>query len=250
MMPILETQDLTHVFPDGTVAIENISLKINAGEFVVIAGANGSGKTVLARHLNGLLQPTKGQVLIDGQPINKNFVEARKKVGLVFQDPDRQFVGQTVAEDVAFGPENLSLPPAQVEAIVKTALEVVGLSPFAQQNPRVLSGGQKRKLSIAGILAMRPKVIIFDEPFTGLDYPGVVQVLKQIVDLHELGHTILLITHELEKVLAHADRLLIIYKGKLVEDDKPETVVYRSEKYGVRMPLRKGEEVKEMSWLI
>lgn len=248
-MPLIETQNLTHVFPDGTVAIENINLKIYAGEFVIIAGANGSGKTVLARHLNGLLQPTKGQVLIEGQPICKNIVNARKKVGLVFQDPDRQFVGQTVTEDVAFGPENLNLPPTQVETVVKASLEVVGLSPFSRQNPHVLSGGQKRKLAIAGILAMKPKIIIFDEPFTGLDYPGVVQVLQQILHLHAMGHTILLITHELEKVLAHADRLVIIYKGHLVEDGKPEAVVYRSERYGVRMPLRKGEEVKEMSWL-
>ena len=248
-MPIIETQNLTHVFPDGTVAIENINLKIHAGEFVIIAGANGSGKTVLARHLNGLLKPTKGQVLLEGQPITKNIIEARKKVGLVFQDPDRQFVGQTVAEDVAFGPENLNLPPARVEKRVNAALEVVGLSPFSHHNPYVLSGGLKRKLAIAGILAMKPKIIIFDELFTGLDYPGVVQVLKQILELHEMGHTILLITHELEKVLAHADRLVIIYKGKLVEDGKPEAVVYRSERYGVRMPLRKGEEVKEMSWL-
>ncbi|NLM38259.1 MAG: ABC transporter ATP-binding protein [Firmicutes bacterium] len=248
-MPILETQNLTHVFPDGTVAIDNINLKIYPGEFVVMAGANGSGKTVLARHFNGLLKPTKGQVLIDGQPITKNILEARKKVGLVFQDPDRQFVGQTVTEEVAFGPENLNLPPAQVEAMVKTALEVVGLNRFSQQNPYVLSGGLKRKLAIAGVLAMQPKIIVLDEPFTGLDYPGVVQVLQQILRLHEMGHTIILITHELEKTLAHAGRLVIINQGKLVEDGQPEAVVYRAEQYGIRMPLRKGEEVKDLTWL-
>ena len=227
-MPILETEDLTHIFPEGTVAIQDISLKINEGEFVVIAGANGSGKTVFARHLNGLLKPTKGRVLLDGEPITKNIVEARRKVGLVFQDPDSQFVGQTVAEDVAFGPENLNLPVKEVETIVKESLEAVGLSGFSSRSPHALSGGEKRKLAIAGILAMKPKIIIFDEPFTGLDYPGVVQVLKQIVQLHKKGHTILLITHELEKVLAHANRLGIMHKGKLVEDGKPEDVIYRS----------------------
>ena len=184
-MPILETEDLTHIFPEGTVAIQDISLKINEGEFVVIAGANGSGKTVFARHLNGLLKPTKGRVLLDGEPITKNIVEARRKVGLVFQDPDSQFVGQTVAEDVAFGPENLNLPVKEVETIVKESLEAVGLSGFSSRSPHALSGGEKRKLAIAGILAMKPKIIIFDEPFTGLDYPGVVQVLKQIVQLHK-----------------------------------------------------------------
>jgi biotin transport system ATP-binding protein len=248
-MPILETQNLTHVFPDDTVAIQNISLRINDGEFVVIAGANGSGKTVFARHLNGLLKPTKGKVFIDGKPINKNIVEARKKIGLVFQDSDSQIVGQTVAEDIAFGPENLNLPVAQVETIVKESLEVVGLSQFSTQNPHALSGGQKRKLAIAGILAMKPKIIIFDEPFTGLDYPGVLQILRQILQLHKMGKTILLITHELEKVLAHADRLVIIHKGKLVEDGKPEDVIYRSESYGVRMPLSNGERINSMTWL-
>lgn len=248
-MSIIETQDLTHIFPDGTVGIEQINLKINAGEFVIIAGANGSGKTVFARHLNGLLTPTKGQVLLDGQPITKNLIEARKKVGLVFQDPGRQFVGQTVAEEVAFGPENLNLPPAQVDSIVKASLALVGLSRFSHQSPRVLSGGLKRKLAIAGVLAMKPQIIILDEPFTGLDYPGVVQILQQILRLHAAGHTILLITHELEKVLAHAGRLVIFYQGRLVADGRPEAVVHGVERYGVRMPLRKGEEVKELSWL-
>lgn len=248
-MALLETQDLTHIFPDGTVAIQNINLKFNEGEFVVIAGANGSGKTVFARHLNGLLKPTKGKVLIDGEPITKNIVEARKKVGLVFQDPDSQIVGQTVAEDVAFGPENLNLPVDQVEAVVKESLEAVGLSRLSTRSPHTLSGGEKRRLAIAGILAMRPKIIILDEPFTGLDYPGVVQVLKQIIQLHKTGHTILLITHELEKILAHADRLVILHKGKLVEDGKPEDVIYRSENYGVRMPLRDGEKVAALTWL-
>lgn len=248
-MTILETQDLTHVFPDGTVAIQDISLKIKAGEFIVLAGANGSGKTVLARHLNGLLKPTEGRVLLDGKPISKNLAAARKKVGLVFQDPDSQIVGQTVAEDVAFGPENLNLPAAQVETLVKEALAAVGLSKFAAQNPHVLSGGEKRKLAVAGILVMKPKIIVFDEPFTGLDYPGVVQVLKEILRLHKEGHTILVITHELEKLLAHADRLLILYKGKLVEDGKVEEVIYRSESYGVRMPLRNGERIDSMTWL-
>src|SRR5690606_6091161 len=115
--------------------------------------------------------------------------------------------------------------------------------------PHALSGGEKRKLAIAGILAMKPKIIIFDEPFTGLDYPGVVQVLKQIVQLHKKGHTILLITHELEKVLAHANRLVIMHKGKLVEDGKPEDVIYRSENYGVRMPLNDGQKVAALTWL-
>ena len=248
-MPILEAQNLTHIFPDGTVAIEDITLRVNGGEFLIIAGANGSGKTVFIRHLNGLLVPTKGKVLLDGKPIAKNIVEARKKIGLIFQNSDSQIVGQTVAEDVAFGPENLRLPQAEVDRIVKEALEITGLSAFSMQNPHVLSGGQKRKLTVAGVLAMKPEIIIFDEPFAGLDYPGVVAVLTQIVSLHQAGHTIILVTHELEKTLAHADRLVIMHKGRLVEDGNPEEVIIRSESYGVRMPLRNGEEVGSLTWL-
>ncbi|MDR0424689.1 MAG: energy-coupling factor ABC transporter ATP-binding protein, partial [Clostridiales Family XIII bacterium] len=216
-MPVLEAQGLTHVFPDGTIAIDDISLKIGGGEFVIVAGANGSGKTVFIRHLNGLLIPTKGRVLIDGVPINKDIAAARRKIGLIFQDSDSQIVGQTVAEDVAFGPENLNLPRSEVERIVSHSLDAVGLGQHAAQSPHSLSGGQKRKLAIAGVLAMNPDVIMFDEPFTGLDFPGVRQVLKQIVRLHKAGHTIVLVTHELEKALAHADRLVIIHKGKLAE---------------------------------
>ena len=161
-MPILETQNLTHIFPDGTVAIEDINLRVNGGEFLVIAGANGSGKTVFIRHLNGLLVPTKGKVLLDGKPIAKNIVEARKKIGLIFQDPDSQIVGQTVEEDVSFGPENLRLPRAEIDKIVKEALEITGLGEFSMQDPHVLSGGQKRKLAVAGVLAMKPEIIIFE----------------------------------------------------------------------------------------
>jgi len=245
----LEARNLTHVFPDGAIAIRDISLQVHSGEFVIIAGANGSGKTVFIRHLNGLLVPTKGKVFIDGESIAKNIALARRKIGLIFQDPDSQIVGQTVAEDVAFGPENLNLPVTEVERIVRESLEAVGLGDLSTQNPHALSGGQKRKLSVAGVLAMKPDIIMFDEPFTGLDYPGVVQVLRQLVQLHKAGHTIILVTHELEKVLAHAGRLVIIHKGELVEDGKPEDVIYRAGNYGVRMPLRDGEEVGSLTWL-
>ena len=248
-MAILETQNLTHVFPDGTVAVEDINLEIKAGEFIIIAGANGSGKTVLVRHFNGLLSPTRGRVLLEGEPITKNITNARKQIGLIFQDSDSQIVSQTVAEDVAFGPENLNLAPGEVARRVQESLEVVGLSHLAQQNPHALSGGQKRKLAVAGVLAMKPRIIVFDEPFTGLDYPGVVQVLNQVLLLYKSGHTIILVTHELEKVLAHADRLIIMHEGRIVEDGHPGEIIGRSEKYGVRMPLGINEGLEAMTWL-
>jgi len=248
-MTHLETINLTHIFPNGTKAIENLSVQFHTGEFVIIAGANGSGKTVFIRHLNGLLTPTKGEVLINGEPLTKNIILARRKIGLIFQDSESQFVGQTVAEDVAFGPENLNLPALEVERVVCEALKHVELEDLSTASPRTLSGGQKRKLAIAGVLAMKPDIIIFDEPFTGLDYPGVKQVLQQLVELHKDGHTIILVTHELEKVLALADRLMIIHKGKLVDDGRPEDVIQQVEKYDIRMPLRNDEEIGLMTWL-
>lgn len=248
-MSILTTKNLTHTFPDGTTGIADISLQFGAGEFVIIAGANGSGKTVFIRHLNGLLTPTRGKVLIDGVPITKNITATRRKIGLIFQDSDSQIVGQTVAEDVAFGPENLNLSPPEVEQAVAEALRATGLEDLSGKDPRTLSGGQKKKLAIAGVLVMQPEILIFDEPFTGLDYAGVVQILQQIVQLHQAGHTILLVTHELEKVLAHADRLIILHQGKLVEDGAPQEVIYRAANYGVRVPLKDGKEVSSVTWL-
>jgi len=248
-MPVLETRNLTHVFPNGTVALNEINFSVNQGEFVVLAGANGSGKTVFIRHLNGLLRPTRGEVFIEGVPITQDIVQARKKIGLIFQDSNSQIVGQTVAEDVAFGPENFNLPPAEVQAIVREVLAFVGLSKYAAHDPHLLSGGLKRKLAIAGVLAMKPIIMLLDEPFTGLDYPGVVQVLTEIVRLHHTGHTIILVTHELEKVLAHADRLVIMHEGRLVEDGKAAEVACRAEQYGIRAPMRQTEGVESMTWL-
>lgn len=248
-MNILEARHLTHVFPDGTVAIKDINLPIKDGEFVIIAGANGSGKTVLIRHFNGLLLPTKGDVLLEGEPITKNLIYARKQIGLIFQDSDSQIVGQTVAEDVAFGPENLRLAPEEVNNRVRESLEAVGLSHLANQRPHLLSGGQKRKLAIAGVLAMKPRIIVFDEPFTGLDYPGIVQVLKQILSLHKNGHTIIMVTHELEKVLAHANRLVIMDKGKIVKDGRPGEIIDQVEQYGIKIPYGKNRRIETMTWL-
>ncbi len=248
-MTYLETRQLTYIFPNGTVAIDDINLSIESGEFVIIAGANGSGKTVLTRHFNGLLLPSRGQVLLKGVPITKDLTYTRKNIGLVFQNSDSQIVGQTVAEDVAFGPENLKLPRREVETRVQESLEAVGLSALANLQPHALSGGQKRKLAVAGVLAMKPKVIIFDEPFTGLDYPGGLQVLQQIVSLHQSGHTIILVTHELDKILAHATRLIIMEKGRIVKDGNPGQLIEEVELYGIKKPYGENRKVETMTWL-
>ena len=248
-MFIIEIEKLRHRFKDGTVGLDGINLQIQEGAFVVIAGPNGSGKTTLIRHLNGLLLPTVGSVKLAGVPVKRDLLRARCLVGMMFQDADSQIVGETVYEDVAFGPENLRLNRDQIGERVVQALESVGLTDLADQSPHLLSGGEKRRLAIAGILAMEPKILAFDEPFASLDYTGVKQVLKKILALHQCGHTILVITHDLEKVLAHADRLIIMQQGQIVMDGVPAEIVSAVETYGVRAPCASLLGMEFQSWL-
>lgn len=216
---------------------------------MLVAGENGSGKTTLLKHFNGLLLPTSGEVIVDGESVAADPVRARLKVGMVFQDADAQIVGQTVAEDTAFGPENLGLDRRKIEARVRTALEAVGLTHAAGQPPHLLSGGEKRRLAIAGVLAMAPEVVVFDEPFSNLDYAGVRQVLAQMVDLHKRGHTLVVTTHDLEKVVAHADRLVVLHRGTAALSGPPAALFPELERFGVRPPcaFHFGGEVA--SWL-
>jgi biotin transport system ATP-binding protein len=248
-MKIIEIENLSHRFADGTHGLKNINLTIEQGTFVVIAGQNGSGKTTLLRHLNGLLLPTTGTVRLEGIPVPENLIRARQMVGMVFQDADSQIVGETVSDDVAFGPENLCLDRGEVKKRVARALDLVSLLDLKNQKPHLLSGGEKRRLAIAGILAMEPKVLVFDEPFSSLDYPGIKQVLKQIISLHQAGHTILVAAHDLEKVIAHTDRLVIMNDGKVVKDGLPGQLLGELEAFGIRQPCayRLGAEVG--SWL-
>lgn len=246
---MIATENLSHRFSGGRLGIDGITLSISAGEFVVIAGPNGSGKTTFIRHLNGLLKPTTGRVLINGMDVSRDIQRVRQMVGMVFQDPDSQIVGETVSADVAFGPENLSLDRAEIKKRVADALRSVGLTHLADQRPHFLSGGEKRRLAIAGVLAMRPQVIIFDEPFSSLDYPGVQQVLQQIVALHQSGHTILVTTHDLEKVIAHAGRLILLAKGRIVRDGPPGKIIKETELFGVREPCASRLGLEVSSWL-
>lgn len=248
-MKIIEIENLTHRYVNGHVGIQDVTLSIGRGDFVVIAGANGSGKTTLLRHLNGLLAPTQGSVVVDGVAVSEDIHSARRKVGMVFQDADSQIVGETVFDDVAFGPENLCWSPDKIRTSVQTALDQLGLGHLSDQSPHLLSGGERRRLAIAGVLAMQPDVIILDEPFANLDYPGVRQVLTRIVALHQQGHTIIVSAHDLEKVIAHAQRLVIMHNGRIVADDPPAKVTASIEQHDIRLPcaMRMGLPVE--SWL-
>ena len=249
MTPIIRIENLTHRFSDGTLGLDGVTLAIEAGSFVVIAGANGSGKTTLLRHLNGLLRPTSGSVEVEGVPVAADPRRARVLVGMVFQDADGQIVGETVAEDVAFGPENLKLPRPEVERRVAGALAAAGLAHLAEKRPHLLSGGEKRRLAIAGVIAMQPRIVVFDEPFSNLDYAGVREVLAQMVALHRSGRTVLLTTHDLGKVAAHADRLIFMQAGRVVCDGAPAEALARAESFGVRRPRAADLGPENLSWL-
>jgi len=254
-MNIIEITDLSHTYQNECYGntgdgLNNINLSIKKGEFVIIAGANGSGKTTLLRHLNGLLKPDSGTVTVANISTLKNPAKARQVVGMVFQDADSQIVGETVYDDIAFGPENLCLSPNMIKSRVNAALLETDLLNLADRRPHTLSGGEKRKLAIAGILAMKPEIIVLDEPFSNLDYRGTKIVLKQIISLHKSGNcTILLSTHDIEKVIFHATRLIIMEAGKIVKNGVPNKIIPHLEKYGIREPCYSHMGMETPSWL-
>lgn len=246
---MIEIRDLCHDYPDGTHALKGIDLTIPKGQFLLICGPNGSGKTTLIRLISGILRPTSGAAHVNGLDPVHNSREVRRLVGMVFQDPDSQIIGETVREDIAFGPENLGLPTEEVKERVDWALQVMGLKDLSEKPCYLLSGGEKRRLSIAGVLAMRPQVILFDEPFSFLDYPGIQEVLKHMVRLHREGHTLLVTTHDVEKVIAHVDRIAVIQDGKLKVEGPPEELVMKLSDFGIRPPCYAIFGKEKLSWL-
>ncbi|MBF0257828.1 MAG: ABC transporter ATP-binding protein [Desulfamplus sp.] len=248
MHNIIEIKRLSHIYRGTNRGVKNISFVVEPGEFIIVAGQNGSGKSTLFRHLNGLLAPTSGDVWIRGKTVSSNLAFARQMVGMIFQDADCQIVGQTVFEDVSFGPENLGLPVNEIQKRTIDALRQLGLLHLKDQNPATLSGGEKRRLAIAGVLTMRPEVIVLDEPFSNLDYPGTKDLLSSIVWLHNAGHTIILSTHDIEKAIFFASRVIIIHEGRVVADECPETIIKDVEKFGIREPCASKFGVGIVPW--
>jgi len=246
---MIEIRNLHHHYPDGTHALKGIDLSIGDGEFLLICGPNGSGKTTLIHLICGLLKPTNGSIRINGLSNPHASQEIRRLVGMVFQDPDSQIVGETVREDIAFGPENLGLLPEEINGRVDWALQVMGLEDISEKPCHLLSGGEKRRLSIAGVLAMRPQVILFDEPFSHLDYPGIQEALRHMVHLHHEGHTLIVTTHDVEKVIAHVDRTAILHNGQLKAVGKPDELVTGFSRYGIRPPCYALFGREKISWL-
>jgi len=246
---MIEIRNLHHHYPDGTHALKGVDLTIAEGEFLLICGLNGSGKTTLIRLICGLLKPTSGSIRLNGLNDPHASQEIRSLAGMVFQDPDSQIVGETVREDVAFGPENLGLPSGEITERVDGALRLMGLKNLSEKPCYLLSGGEKRRLSIAGVLAMKPRIILFDEPFSHLDYPGIREVLKQMVHLHRQGHTLVVTTHDVEKVIAHVDRICIIHDGELKAEGLPEDLIGELPRFGIRPPCYALLGKEKISWL-
>ncbi|MCI9368355.1 MAG: energy-coupling factor transporter ATPase, partial [Oscillospiraceae bacterium] len=228
--PILKTENLTfrYTTEEGVAptVLDGLTLAIQPGEFVAVLGHNGSGKSTLAKHFNAILLPTSGKVYVDGMDTaDENLLlDIRRRVGMVFQNPDNQIVASVVEEDVAFGPENLGVPSQEIRERVDAALAAVRMTEYARHAPHLLSGGQKQRVAIAGVLAMRPKCIVLDEPTAMLDPVGRKEVLDTIRWLNrEQSMTVVLITHHMDEA-AQADRLIVMHDGHIVADDSPALV--------------------------
>jgi len=222
----LSTKNLSYTYPDGTHALKNINMDIYKGQKVAIMGSNGAGKSTLFSHFNGLTKPTSGHVEVDGKAIKYDrdtLLEVRQKVGIVFQDPNDQLFAPTVKEDVAFGPMNLGLDYEEVERRVDEALTMVGMEQYMDKTPHHLSGGQQKRVAIAGIIAMRPEIMILDEPTAGLDPEGVEKVLDILDNLNKEGMSIVISSHDIEMVNEFAEKIFVLNNGEILESgDKHE----------------------------
>ena len=229
---MLEVKNIKYSYNKDYQALKGVSLKVEDGEMVALLGKNGAGKSTLFLHLNGIYKPDEGQVFIEGEELKydkKSLLKFRQKVGIVFQNPDDQIFAPTVEEDVAFGPLNLDLPMEEVQKRVTESLARVGMSGYEKKAPHHLSGGQKKRVAIAGILAMRPKIMVLDEPTAGLDPQGVTDLSKLLKELNDEGITIIISTHEVNLVPNYAQRVFVLVDGLLIAEGTPKEIFAQPE---------------------
>ncbi len=240
---MLEVKDLKYAYNSEYEALKGVSLKVEQGEMVALLGKNGAGKSTLFLHLNGIYQPDSGKVFIDGEELKydkKSLLKFRQKVGIVFQNPDDQIFAPTVEEDVAFGPLNLGLSMEEVQKRVVDALARVGMSGFEKKAPHHLSGGQKKRVAIAGILAMKPEVMVLDEPTAGLDPQGVTDLSVLLKELNDEGITIIISTHEVDLVPNYAKKVFVLVDGLLIAEGTPKEIFSQPEileKANLKVPI-------------
>ncbi len=255
-MHIIETQKLCYSYPDGTTALSNVDFIVHRSEAVALLGANGAGKTTLLKHLNGLLTPTSGKVLVAGEEITKeNLLWVRRLVGLVFQNPDEQLFAPSVAEDIAFGPRNLGLSEEVVQHRVEEALRIVGMEGYEEKAPHNLSYGEKKRVAIAGVLAMEPQVLVLDEPTSGLDPAGAEELVSLLGRLRRLGLSMVVATHDVDLVPEFAERVYLLHRGSVVAVGSAEevftgVVAESPGRYKLRLPYvtRLLQRLREMGF--
>ena len=240
---MLEVQNLKYSYNNDYQALKGVSLKIDKGDMVALLGKNGAGKSTLFLHLNGIYEPDEGKVFIDGEELKydkKSLLKFRQKVGIVFQNPDDQIFAPTVEEDVAFGPLNLGLPMEEVQDRVEEALARVGMSGTEKIAPHHLSGGQKKRVAIAGILAMKPEIMVLDEPTAGLDPQGVENLVTLLKELNDEGITIIISTHEVDLVPDYANKIFVLVDGELIDEGTPKEIFSKPEvleKANLKIPI-------------
>lgn len=253
MSTMLRTENLTYSYPAGeeneqpTLALDGVTLAIERGSFTVILGHNGSGKSTLAKTFNAVLLPSGGRVYVDGMDTvdEKLLLEIRRRVGMVFQNPDNQIVATIVEEDVAFAPENLGVPPEEIRTRIDEAMKLAGIYEKREAAPYKLSGGQKQRVAIAGVIAMRPDCLVMDESTAMLDPHGRAQVMKTIHQLRAAGITIVSITHYMEEA-AQADRVLVMSRGRIVMEGTPEQVFSQTERlHGYHLDVPQAAELRD-----
>jgi cobalt/nickel transport system ATP-binding protein len=276
---LFRLENVSYRYPDGTLALDGVSLSFEKGERTALLGPNGCGKTTLLLHLNGILKPTSGKVYFEDKPLeytSKFLLNLRRRVGFIFQDPNDQLFAPTVRQDVAFGPLNLGQPIDKVKKSVDEALKTVGMSEYADKPPHFLSLGQKKRVALAGVLAMQPEVLVMDEPTSNLDPRASIEILRLLLRLNqEFGLTLILATHDVDMVPLFANKLYIMSKGKIALEGSPEEIFSNTElirsvnlrsprithlfeilrrknhlPVNKQLPLTIGEARKEILWLL
>jgi biotin transport system ATP-binding protein len=248
---ILTVENLCFSFSKDKQILNNINFSIEQGSLCIIAGANGSGKSILLKCIKGLLKPKEGVIKINDIDVSKDIKERRKKIGLVFQDADSQIVGQTVEKDILFGLENIKIEKSEKEERLTKVSKLLSLENKLKTKPRELSGGEKRRLAIAGILAMDQNIIFLDEPFANLDYPGVVKVINTLLLLQKEGHTIIIVSHEIDKIAAHSQKIILLKNGQVLKEGNSEEMLPHLRDNGVYVPTINNEiaNIEELTWL-
>lgn len=224
---MLKVKNVSYAYDDGTQALKNVNMEVKKGEMVSLLGKNGAGKSTLFLHFNGIIEADDGEIIIDGEPLKydkQSLIKFRQKIGIVFQNPDDQLFAPTVEEDVAFGPLNLGLSQEETQKRVTEALKKVDMDGFERKAPHHLSGGQKKRVAIAGILAMQPEIMVLDEPTSGLDPKGSSEILKLLYKLNEEGMTIIISTHDVDLVPIYSNKIYVLSKGEIIKSGTPQEV--------------------------